>query len=127
MDHSLPGSSVHGILQARILEWVATPSSRGSSQSRDGTCIGYTAGRLLTAEPLGKQWGDGRSNTPPKWQAFGQLVQPRCCNLSLYYLKPVNYLTQKFFYWNLSMGRIKLCKESVQTCSSSAMFTTVVV
>ena len=31
MDCSLPGSSVHGILQARILEWVATPSSRGSS------------------------------------------------------------------------------------------------
>ena len=31
MDHSPPGSSVHGILQARILEWVATPSSRGSS------------------------------------------------------------------------------------------------
>ena len=33
MDYSPPGSSVHGILQARILEWVAMPSSRGSSQS----------------------------------------------------------------------------------------------
>ena len=32
MDCSPPGSSVHGILQARILEWVAMPSSRGSSQ-----------------------------------------------------------------------------------------------
>ena len=32
MDHSLPGSSIHGILQARILEWVAMCSSRGSSQ-----------------------------------------------------------------------------------------------
>ena len=31
MDCSLPGSSVHGILQARILEWIAKPSSRGSS------------------------------------------------------------------------------------------------
>ena len=31
MDCSLPGSSVHGILQARVLEWVAMPSSRGSS------------------------------------------------------------------------------------------------
>ena len=40
MDCSLPGSSVHGILQARILEWVATPSSRGSSRPRDQTCIG---------------------------------------------------------------------------------------
>ena len=37
MDCSLPGSSVHGILQARILEWVAMPSSRGSSQPRDRT------------------------------------------------------------------------------------------
>ena len=35
MDCSLPGSSVHGILQARILEWVAISFSRGSSQPRD--------------------------------------------------------------------------------------------
>ena len=35
MDCSLPGSSVHEILQARTLEWVAMPSSRGSSQPRD--------------------------------------------------------------------------------------------
>ena len=39
MDCSLPGSSVHGILQARILERVAIFSSRGSSQPRDQTCI----------------------------------------------------------------------------------------
>ena len=37
MDSSLPDSSVHGILQARILEWVAMPSSRGSSKPRDET------------------------------------------------------------------------------------------
>ena len=36
---SLPDSSVHGILQARILEWVVMPSSRGSSQLRDRPCI----------------------------------------------------------------------------------------
>ena len=43
MDYSLPGSSVHGSLQARILEWVAISFSRGSSWSRDQTrvsCIG---------------------------------------------------------------------------------------
>ena len=39
MDHSPPGSSVHGILQARILEWVAMLSSRGSSWPRDQTCV----------------------------------------------------------------------------------------
>ena len=37
MDCSLPGSSIHGIFQARILEWIAVPFSRGSSQPRDPT------------------------------------------------------------------------------------------
>ena len=41
MACSLPGSSVHGILQASILEWVAMPSSWGSSQSRDQTLVSY--------------------------------------------------------------------------------------
>ena len=50
MDYNLPGSSVHGILQARILEWVAMPSSRGSSQPRDWTCESCIAGRFFTAE-----------------------------------------------------------------------------
>ena len=45
MDCSLPGSSVHGILQARILEWVAISFSRGSSQPRDWTQVSHTAGR----------------------------------------------------------------------------------
>ena len=39
MDCSLPGSSVHRILQERILEWVAMPSSRGTSTPREWTCI----------------------------------------------------------------------------------------
>ena len=45
VDCSLPGSSVHGILQARILEWVAISFSRGSSRPRDGTQISHFAGR----------------------------------------------------------------------------------
>ena len=47
-DCSPPGSSVHGILQARILEWVASPSSMGSSQSRDQTQVSCIAGRFFT-------------------------------------------------------------------------------
>ena len=39
MDYILPDSSVHGISQARILEWAAIPSSRESSQNRDRTCV----------------------------------------------------------------------------------------
>ena len=43
MDCSPSGSSVHGILQARILEWVAILFSRGSSQPRDLTCVSYVS------------------------------------------------------------------------------------
>ena len=46
-DCRLPGSSVHGIFQARILEWVAMPSSRGSSQLRDWTQVFCIAGRFF--------------------------------------------------------------------------------
>ena len=44
MDCSPPGSSVYGISQARILEWIAISSSRGSSQPRDQTCISHISG-----------------------------------------------------------------------------------
>ena len=44
MDHT-----VLGILQARILEWVAIPFSRGSSQPRDGTQVSHTAGGFFTS------------------------------------------------------------------------------
>ena len=52
MDCSLPGSSVHGIFQERMLEWVTTPPSRGSSPPRDQThfsCISCLAGGFFTA------------------------------------------------------------------------------
>ena len=48
MDSYPSGSSVHGIFQARILEWVAMPSSMGSSQPRDGTQVYCIAGRFFT-------------------------------------------------------------------------------
>ena len=48
LDCSPPSSSVHGILQARILEWVAIPFSRGSSWPRNGTQVSHIAGRFFT-------------------------------------------------------------------------------
>ena len=48
MDYSPPGPSVHGILQARILEWVVIPFSRGSSQPRDLTQVSCIASRFFT-------------------------------------------------------------------------------
>ena len=57
LDCNLPGSSVHEILQARILDWLAMASSRGSSGPRDWTCISCVfsiTGGFLTAETPGK-------------------------------------------------------------------------
>ena len=48
MDCSPPGSPVHGDSQARILEWVSKPSSKGSPQPRDWTQVSHIAGRFFT-------------------------------------------------------------------------------
>ena len=57
-------SSVHGISQARILEWVAIPFSRGSSQPRDQTQVSCIGGEFLAI------WATGK---PPKWIFFNAL------------------------------------------------------
>ena len=54
MDRRPPGSSVHGVSQARILEWVAMPFSRGSSPPRDRTQVFCMAGRFFTIWATGK-------------------------------------------------------------------------
>ena len=62
MDCNQPGSSVHGVSQARILEWVAISSSRGSFRSKDQTCIScigrwvLNQGGFFTTEPPGEPW-----------------------------------------------------------------------
>ena len=60
MDCSPPGSCVHGILQAKILEWVAISSSRGSSRPRDGTQESGIAGRVFTI------WATREASSIPK-------------------------------------------------------------
>ena len=56
MDRSPPGSSVHGILQARILEWVGIPFSRGSSQPSDRTCVSSLLHCQTGSLPLSATW-----------------------------------------------------------------------
>ena len=82
LDCSLPGSSIHMILQARIAEWVAMPSSRGSSWPRNQTCVSCTAGGFLaTKHPKGDQsWGfigktDVESETPILWPPYAKSWQ----------------------------------------------------
>ena len=54
MDRGLLGSSVHGVLQARILEWIAISSSRGPSQLKDRTHVSCVGKHLFNTEPPGK-------------------------------------------------------------------------
>ena len=51
IDCGPPGSSVHGILQSRIMEWLAIPFSSGSFWLRDKTCVCWLAGGFFTTEP----------------------------------------------------------------------------
>ena len=65
MDCSLPGSSVHGIFQARVLEWVAICFSSGSSQPRNQTWISFLVGRCFyhlshQGSPYIKSFGGGQ-------------------------------------------------------------------
>ena len=83
VDCSPPGSSVHWIFLEQILEWVAIPSSRGSSQPRDWTqvsCISCMAGRYFTAEPPGKplrKQAENQMNLDNDVFLSGQVFQER--------------------------------------------------
>ena len=66
MDCSLPGSSIHGIFQARVLEWVAIPFSRQSSRPRDRTWVSCIAVIFLLSEPPGKPIQESESEREVK-------------------------------------------------------------
>ena len=66
MGHSPPGSSVHGISQARILEWVAISSYRGPSWPRDQTCVSCIGRRVLY------HWATWEARL--KWSAWHQMT-----------------------------------------------------
>ena len=73
MDCSLPGSAVHGIFQASVLEWVAISFSRGSSWPRDRTQVSCTAGRGFTREAVLTVPGGYWMNESPFGQGWDQI------------------------------------------------------
>ena len=77
MDCSLPGFSVHGILQARILEWVAISFSRGTSWPRDRTWVSLFMGRLYHLSHQGSPNGHEFELTPGDGKRQGSLA---CCS-----------------------------------------------
>ena len=87
MDYSLPGSSVHGVLLARILEWVATLSSRGSSQPRDQPTSLMSPTLAVGSLPL----------APPGAQNRKELRLNHLEGTKLH--KRINLLKSTFTYW----------------------------
>ena len=107
MDCNLPGFSVHGVFQTRILEQVAISFSRGSSRPRDWACVSWVscmAGRCFTTEPPGK----------PKflrYQSFTSILQTLLrnkgfCPLQLHMLEP-----ESSVWLYLLMGPVKTTKD----------------
>ena len=80
--HGSPGSSVHGILQARILEWVAILFSRRSSWPRDQTQVSHVAGRFFAIGTTKKNQFDPYSN----WNNL--LLSPGNLDSSLCFIQP---------------------------------------
>ena len=95
MDSSSPGSSVHGVLQTRILKWVAMPFSRGSSWSRDQTWVSHIAGSLLTVWATKEAWFGLRDG-------FDSRIQIMCiCLVHNKHLKVLESLISLVFtYWH---------------------------
>ena len=77
MDCSLPGSSVHGIFQAKILEWVAISFFRGSSRPRDWTRVSHIVGRHFTV------WATREALTNIYWY-LNSMCQALCYELLIF-------------------------------------------
>ena len=91
MDCSSPGSSVHGILQARILEWVTISFSKGSSQPRDQTLVPCIAGRFFTV------WAtrEATTNFQKEWMVFSLYLN------SIFLVSQLILLTTVCLYYNI--------------------------
>ena len=111
---SPPGSSVQGILQAVILEWVALPSSRGSSQLRDQTQVSCISGRFFTVWATREPIMSCHCNHSQVLD-LEALVWVRCPSSVLYQpplLSPVAALTT--LYNNCALAVLSTCTESDQ-------------
>ena len=97
MDCSLPGSSIHGIFQARVLEWVAISFSRGSSRPRDRTQVSCIVGKCFTI------WAT-REVSPKEGQCQRMPTLPHSCAHSpccTVMLKAFQARLQHYMNWEL--------------------------
>ena len=98
MDCSLPGSSVHGILQTRIVEWLAISSSRGSSQPKARIRVSCTAGRFFTVWAARLKF---KKKMPKVWfPIYSDILYPRRKSV------PLSLSNQPFFFFQSSGSQI---------------------
>ena len=98
---SLPCSSVHGILQARVLEWVAISLSRGSSQHRDQTQVSCITGRFFTI------WATRQA--PDSWGAYERNEFSESRDLHLPIHRMLNSLTW-YLIFDVQTAYLLCCK-----------------
>ena len=103
MDCSLPGSSIHGILQASILEWVAISFSRRSSQPRDWTWVSHIAGRCFTI------WA---TREALKYLLFSPLVETFA---NFGDIRSKEILRCQLFWWHIFEQQLSVFRASVSS------------
>ena len=131
MDCSPPGSSVHGILQARILEWIAISFSRGSSRPRNRTWVSSIGGKLFVIwasrettihHRVSGNLFSGACGVSGPWTAYSTAFQSlfTSWNLKTSELCPCVYY---LFCWNLTLLHFSasclcvcVCVKSLQLC-----------
>ena len=127
MDCSLPGSSIHGIFQARVLEWIAISFSRRSSRSRDWTWVSRIVGRCFTdwaTREVHNIWEEYIILNAILYKVLSLGIFWITCkggtmcweNSVLYYqYVPLNYMHVWIFYWSSSiwMSSIDIAEFSV--------------
>ena len=118
MDYKSPDSSVHGILQARILEWVAISFSWGSSQTRDRTWVSRTAGGFFTIQALGCPLHQLNTNSSPH--------SPQSSIPSFFFLFLWVWVFY-IFHMNGTVQYLSFCNWLISLNVTSSMFTQVVV
>ena len=93
MKYSLPCSSIHGIFQARVQEWVAISFSRGFSRPRDRTQVSLIVGRRFTNWAIREVWKVFLSDFLPffMWKSLKEMGIPDC----LFLEKPLEYTSQE--------------------------------
>ena len=96
MDYSPPGSSVHGIFQARVLEWVAIFFSRGSSQPRDRTWVSHIVSRRFT------DWA-----TREVMNIYFNFNFKLITNIFFFYYKYVLWNVWSTLYWKIICLKLK--------------------